>query len=104
MPPASPSRTGTHRGGSDDPAGRAGAGAAPRPGAASGGGAPEGDGRGASPVDALRRLLAGFVLDSAGRRAWWQLWVEVAAQGAPGTEPRGHQRARPGAPRPAGPD
>lgn len=60
------------------------------------GGAPEGHvpaGSG-STVDALRRVLAGFVLESAERRAWWQFWLEVAAQGVRDAELRDHEAAR----------
>ena len=61
---------------------------------ASAGEAPEGSAPGGSPLSRLRRLLASFVLDSQERRAWWQFWVEVAAQSARDEELRRHERAR----------
>ncbi|MEI7925492.1 MAG: TetR/AcrR family transcriptional regulator [Chloroflexota bacterium] len=61
---------------------------------ASAGEAPEGSVPGGSPLARLRRLLASFVLDSQERRAWWQFWVEVAAQSARDEELRRHERAR----------
>ena len=61
---------------------------------ASAGEAPEGSAPGGSPLSRLRRLLASFVLDSQGRRAWWPFWVEVAAQSARDEELRRHERAR----------
>jgi AcrR family transcriptional regulator len=61
---------------------------------ASAGEAPEGSVPGGSPLSRLRRLLASFVHDSQERRAWWQFWVEVAAQSARDEELRRHERAR----------
>ena len=61
---------------------------------ASAGEAPEGVVPGGSPLSRLRRLLASFVLDAPERRAWWQFWVEVAAQSARDEELRRHERAR----------
>ncbi len=61
---------------------------------ASAGEAPEGSVPGGSPLARLRRLLASFVHDSQERRAWWQFWVEVAAQSARDEELRRHERAR----------
>ena len=61
---------------------------------ASAGEAPEGAVPGGSPLARLRRLLASFVLDTQERRAWWQFWVEVAAQSARDEELRRHERAR----------
>ncbi len=61
---------------------------------ASAGEAPEGVVPGGSPLARLRRLLASFVLDAPERRAWWQFWVEVAAQSARDEELRRHERAR----------
>ncbi|MEI6136984.1 MAG: TetR/AcrR family transcriptional regulator [Chloroflexota bacterium] len=61
---------------------------------ASAGEAPEGAVVGGSPLTRLRRVLAGFVLDMPERRAWWQFWVEVAAQSARDEELRRHERAR----------
>ncbi len=66
---------------------------------ASVGEAPESGLPGLSPTSRLRRLLASFVLDSPEQRAWWQLWVEVAAQSARDEELRRHERARQGAQR-----
>ncbi|MSQ30456.1 MAG: TetR family transcriptional regulator [Dehalococcoidia bacterium] len=59
---------------------------------ASAAGAPEGGALGGSPLARLRGLLAGFVLDTRERRAWWQFWVEVAAQSARDEELRRHER------------
>ena len=61
---------------------------------ASAGEAPEDAAPEGSPLTRLRRLLAGFVLDSPERRAWWQFWAEVAAQSARDEELRRHERAR----------
>ena len=61
---------------------------------ASAGEAPEDSAPGGSPLSRLRRLLASFALDSQERRAWWQFWVEVAAQSARDEELRRHERAR----------
>ena len=61
---------------------------------ASAGEAPEDSAPGGSPLARLRRLLASFVLDSEERRAWWQFWVEVAAQSARDEELRRHERTR----------
>ncbi|MFA7248477.1 MAG: TetR/AcrR family transcriptional regulator [Dehalococcoidia bacterium] len=61
---------------------------------ASAGDAPESGAPGGSSLARLQRLLASFVLDAPERRAWWQFWVEVAAQSARDEELRRHERAR----------